>query len=92
MAGFAGGVLLAGLAIIHIATFGWEKAERPVPLADRPPDRPAVTALALVALSFAMHSASAYDFPTMSAGLATALVIVAAAGVWPSFSLVSEWL
>jgi len=64
MAGFAGGVLLAGLAIIHIATFGWEKAERPVPLADRPPDRPAVTALALVALSFAMHSASAYDFPT----------------------------
>ncbi|WP_193175628.1 DUF2339 domain-containing protein [Oricola nitratireducens] len=88
-AGFAGGALLVGLAIIHVATFGWEKAERPVPLADRPPDSPAVTALALVALAFAMHSASAYDFPAMSAGLATGLVIVAAAGVWPSFSLAS---
>lgn len=88
-AGFAGGGLLVGLAIIHAATFGWEKAERPVPLADRPPHGPAVTAFAVVALAFAMHAASAHDFPAMTTGLAAGLVIVAAAGYWPSLSLAS---
>lgn len=88
-AGIAGGALLVGLAIIHAATFGWEKAERPAPLADRPPNGPAVGAFALVALAFAVHAAAAQDFPAMYAGLAAGLVIVATAGFWPSLSLAS---
>lgn len=89
MAPAAGALLLVGLTAIFVATFGWEKAERPIPPQDRRWDRPAVIAFVLIALVFAGHSIADSGFPALAAGLGAGLLIVAAAGIWPALSVAS---
>ena len=86
MAPAAGAILIAGLAAVFAAAFGWDRAERPEPPQDRPWDGPAVVSFWLVALAFAEHCVAVPEFPALAAGLAAALVIVVSAGIWPALS------
>ncbi|QKV18477.1 DUF2339 domain-containing protein [Oricola thermophila] len=86
---WAGAILLACLAALFAATFGWEKSERPVPLQDRPWDRPGVVSFVLIALVYAEHCLVNAGFPALPAGLAVGAIIVVAAGIWPALSVAS---
>jgi uncharacterized membrane protein len=82
----AGAFLLVGLTAIFVATFGWEKSERPAPPRDLPWDWPAILAFVIIAFVFAEHCIADADYPALAAGLAIAVLVTATAGIWPALS------
>ncbi|GIL03215.1 MAG: hypothetical protein BroJett030_31140 [Alphaproteobacteria bacterium] len=84
--GVAGLMLTAGMALILAATFGYDKAERPQPPADRPRDAPAVIAFGVLAFAFLAQAQQNLFLPTVPAGLIAGLVALGAAGTWPALA------
>ncbi|MCG6856772.1 MAG: DUF2339 domain-containing protein [Salaquimonas sp.] len=84
--GIAGLLLLVGLAVIFVAGFAWQQADRPSPPEDRPADRPAIIAFGALAAVFFVQAAVNGQLPLVPAGLGTGLVVLTAAAFWPALA------
>jgi uncharacterized membrane protein len=84
LAGLAGLLLCAGLAVAFAVAFLWNLADRSAPPQDRDIDRPALIAFAVIALATMAQIAANVDLPLIPAALAVSLVLAGSAAWWPA--------
>lgn len=85
----AGTAMILGTAAIFIGTFGWQLAEQPSPLEDRPFDKPTLFAFSALVFAFAVQLALNQHIPEILTGTLLAALVMGSCIVWPSFGPVA---